>query len=101
MDLKDISPPDTMPPPRTARHHNASSRGSRGGGGERGMPHRNEPYSSSYRGGGSKRGRGDAKPLMSISSNELDRNEVDTGTGSESGAEDDGKKNQSKGRKDG
>jgi len=102
MDLVDISPPAM--PPRPGRHHNAGGRGNRGGsgGGERGgMQHRNEPYSSTFnRGGGgsSKRGRGDAKPLMSISSNELERNEHETG--SESGTEDDCKKTQNKGKKD-
>lgn len=84
--------------PSRPRHHGNRGRGGGGGnsgGGGGGMPPRmQEPYS--YRGGNKQRGRGDAKPLMSITSNDLERNEWESG--SESG-DDESKKSQSGGSK--
>ncbi|XP_021950023.1 uncharacterized protein LOC110847393 isoform X4 [Folsomia candida] len=92
MELGDISPPSMMAGGRGGRHH------ARGKGGPGVQPRqqqqpqqdRQESYPSNR--GGSKRGRerGDAKPLMSLNSNELDKHEGDTEPDSQ---DDEGKKN--------
>jgi hypothetical protein len=81
MELGDISPPNMVG--GRARHHGGGSAGNRGARGGAVQPKQERQEGYSFR-GGSKRGRGgDAKPLMSINSNELEKHEGDTGSESQ------------------
>lgn len=72
MELGDISPPSMMS--GRGRHH---GRGKPGGPGGNSMNMQQQPRQETY--SSSKRGRGgDAKPLMSLNSNEMEKHEGDT-----------------------
>lgn len=75
MELGDISPPNMLS--GRGRHHGNRGRGSSA----QSRSERQDSYS--FR-GGSRRGRGgDAKPLMSLNSNEMEKHEGDTGSESQ------------------